>query len=233
MKQAVFIFIIFVLFSGCEASIRPEPNRGSGHMPFIPYEPEDAGDNKVNKFLSNVDYNADRDNRSRSTEQRRSDDNRFVLITYDIAEKLDQLRSSVDNLDEMYRLKFSLSRRFNLILPLMNNGPKISDDDAFVDRSRNKKIVYFDTSDLGRLHIMSRIYSNGTFKIVFQKDSDVIIMGFDRSCNSNSYILSTVEYGTELYNIKYRKDLPHLCVFMNENILPVIKATPFSMLGGK
>jgi len=235
MKNTVFLLIILVLFSGCDALTSPPPSNkinqfGPDPLYERPYKVYNTGfDN--NNYTS--DYNEDYNNRSGTSAQERNSDNRPVLVTYDIKNKLQQLRSSVDELEDMRQLKFLLSGRFNLILPVMNNGPKIDNEGAFVDRSQNTKTFNFDTTDIGRLHTIIPNAPNDkeTFIISFHKHGEIILLGFKKSCYSDSYILSLANYGTEHYIISSQDGLPHLCIFMTQNILPNIEATPFSSLG--
>jgi len=228
----IFILIVLILFSGCEASTSQQApyqvspissTRVLNSSHVIPA----SLDNYHSSYF--VDYSEDR-NLNGITEQRSNSDNRFVLVTCDITNKLHQLRSSVDKLEDMNRLRFSLSGRFNLVLPIMNNGPKIGNDGVFVDRSQNKKIINFDTTDIGRLRtlIPNAPFGKEAFIIDFHKYGEVIPLGFKKSNCSDSYILSSVDYGTERYIIGSQNGLPHLCIYMTQSILPKIRATPFS-----
>ena len=238
MKHTMFILIIFVLFSGCESSTRSQSpykiasvgsvsTREQNSSRIIP-----ASLDKYNASAYYADYN-EGGSLNGASAQKNNSDNRVVLLTSDTANKLLQLRSSVDELEEMNRLRFSLSGRFNLILPVMNNGPKIGIDGAFVDRSQNAKTINFDTTDIGRLRtiIPNAPFGKETFIIDFQMHGEVIPLGFKKSSYSDSYILSSVDHGTERYVIGSQKGLPHLCIYMTQNILPNIQATPFSALG--
>jgi len=239
MKYTVFLLMILILFSGCEEPARSQflsqispvgyaPAREKNTFHIIP-----AKLNNNNKLVYNADYYDD-DNRAGYSLQERNPDNRLVLVTCDITGKLQKLRASVDEIEEMNKLKFTLSGRFNLVLPVMNNGPKIGNDGEFVDRSQNTMTINFDTTDIGKLRtiIPNAPFDKETYIIVFQKYGENIPLGFKKSVYSDSYILSSVDYGTERYIIKHQDGLPHLCIYMTQNILPNILATPFSSLGG-
>jgi len=240
MKHIVYILIIFILFSGCEDTnryqppyqINPSGNLSAGNRNSSQIIPAIFKNNNASAY--DVDYYEGGNDWNETPSQKRNSDNRLVLVTSDIADKLQQLRSSTDELEDMNRLSFSLSGRFNLILPVMNNGPKISNEGAFVDRSQNTKTINFDTTDLGKLRtiIPNAPLGKESFIIVFQKDGEIIPLGFKKSFYSDSYILSTVDYGTERYLIGTQNGLPHLCIYMTQNILPNIIGTPFSALGG-
>jgi len=243
MKNLVSLLIIFVLFSGCEALNRPKlqnlPYHQAAPAVFVSSNernsfqiiPASLNNNNVSAYYA--DYNEGSNYRNENFVQERNSDNRSVLVTCDITSKLHQLRSTVDELEEMNKLKFSLSGRFNLVLPVMNNGPKIGNDGAFVDRSQNTKTINFDTNDLGRLRtiIPNAPFGKETFIIVFQKQGEIIPLGFKKSSYSDGYVLSSVDYGTERYVISSQKGLPLLCIYMTQNNLPNIQATPFSSLG--
>jgi len=234
MKNSMFLLIIIVLFSACEASTDLQPSYQIAQIGSPgkqnSYQIIPAGSNFNNRVDSDDYY--DGGYLRGTTEQKRNSDNRRVLVTYDITNKLQQLRSSVDEIEDLYSLKFSLSGRFNLILPMMNNGPKIGTEGEFIDRSQNTKTINFDTTDIGRLRtiIPNAPHDKPAFIIVFQKQGEVLLLGFKKSSYADSYILSSVDYGTERYIIRYQNGLPHLCIYMNQSVLPNIQATPLSTL---
>jgi len=236
MKHAVFILVVLIYFSGCGALTREQyPSQltsGSTVRQQNNYQAIPAGYGNNNASIYYADYNGNSNILDETPAQTISYYNMFVLVTSDITSKLLQLRSSVDVLEDMSKLKFKLSGRFNLIMPVMNNGPKIGNNGAFIDRSQNTKTINFDITDIGRLRtiIYNAPLGKEAFIIVFQKDGEIIPLGFKKSSYSDSYILSSVDYGTERYIIQSQDGLPHLCIYMAQPILPNILATPFSTL---
>jgi hypothetical protein len=228
----VIFIIVFIFFSGCYAK-NPVQTSSRSSSSFSSSWIYPASFTTSDSSNSIDDSNRGGKNVQRTSIQVNNAYSRLVLVNYEIINMLQKLRSSVVDLEELNELKFSLSKRFNLILPLMNNGPLISNDGALISRDQNTKTISFDTNDLGRLRtlIPNAPDSKETLIINFQKDNEIIPLGFKRSYNQDSYVLSSVDINSERYLINYQDGLPYLCIYINKNDTSNIQAVPISTLG--